>query len=148
MSDYLVREIEALPAVDVRGRVQVVDGHGGSFLEEFVLRGPRHRDSARRDTGVLFVLIGSRRARSGSPARSSWTLGSVLTGADAAASGAWPRERQPLLLETTLPGVFAVGDVRAGSVKRVASAVGEGALAVTLVHQYLASLRRPASPGG
>ncbi len=148
MSDYLVREIEALPTVDVRGRVQVVDGHGGSFLEEFVLE---DLDTGQRETrtGVLFVLIGSQ-------PRSEWLAGSVeldpwgsaLTGADAAASGAWPRERQPLLLETTLPGVFAVGDVRAGSVKRVASAVGEGALAVTLVHQYLASLRRPASAGG
>ena len=71
----------------------------------------------------------------------------MLTGADAVASGGSPSQRQPLLLETTVPGVFAVGDVRANSVKRVASAVGEGALAVTLVHQYLASLRQTRTAG-
>ena len=71
----------------------------------------------------------------------------MITGAEAVASGGWPVERQPQLLETTVPGVFAVGDVRANSVKRVASAVGEGALAVTLVHQYLASLRQRRAAG-
>ena len=89
----------------------------------------------------------------GSQPRSDWLAGavaldpwqSVLTGTDAAASGAWPLDARRELLETTVPGVFAVGDVRAGSVKRVASAVGEGALAVTLVHQYLADLRRGAA---
>jgi thioredoxin reductase len=147
MSDYLIREIEALPTVDVRGRVQVVDGSGGNFLEELVLE---DLDTGEREThtGVLFVLIGSQPRSdwlAGSVGLDPW--GSVLTGADVAASGAWPLERPPLLLETTVPGVFAVGDVRAGSVKRVASAVGEGALAVTLVHQYLADLRRAASAG-
>jgi thioredoxin reductase (NADPH) len=61
----------------------------------------------------------------------------VLVGADAAASGSWPLERPPLQLETSMPGVFAVGDVRRGSVKRVASAVGDGAVVVQLVHQFL-----------
>ncbi len=147
MSDYLIREIEALPTVDVRGRVQVVDGHGDDFLEEFVLE---DLDTGEREThaGVLFVLIGSQPRSdwlAGSVGLDAW--GSVRTGADAAASGDWPLERQPLLLETTMPGVFAVGDVRAKSVKRVASAVGEGALAVTLLHQYLASLRRARAAG-
>jgi thioredoxin reductase len=147
MSDYLIREIEALPNVDVRGRVQVVDGSGEDFLEEFVIE---DLDSGVREThdGVLFVLIGSQPRSdwlAGSVELDAW--GSVLTGAEAAESGAWPLERQPQLLETTVPGVFAVGDVRGGSVKRVASAVGEGALAVTLVHQYLADLRRAASAG-
>jgi thioredoxin reductase len=147
MSDYLIREIEALPTVDVRGRVHVVDGSGSDFLEEFVLE---DLDTGEREThaGVLFVLIGSQPRSdwlAGSVALDRW--GSLLTGADAAASGAWPLERPPLLLETTVPGVFAVGDVRANSVKRVASAVGEGALAVTLVHQYLASLRQARTGG-
>jgi thioredoxin reductase (NADPH) len=147
MSDYLIREIEALPTVDVRGRVQVVDGSGEDFLEEFVLE---DLDTGEREThtGVLFVLIGSQ-------PRSDWLAGSVeldrwgsvLTGNDVVASGAWRLERPPQLLETTVPGVFAVGDVRANSVKRVASAVGEGALAVTLVHQYLASLRQARTAG-
>jgi thioredoxin reductase (NADPH) len=149
MSDYLIREIEALPTVDVRGRSQVVDGHGTDFLEEFVVE---DLDTHVRETlrGPLFALIGSEPRSewlAGVVERDRW--GSVLAGADAAASGAWPLERPPLLLETTMPGVFAVGDVRANSVKRVASAVGEGALAVTLVHQYLASVRRAeASHGG
>jgi thioredoxin reductase (NADPH) len=142
MSDYLIREIEALPTVDVRGRAQVVDGHGTDFLEEFVVE---DLDTGERQTlrGPLFALIGSEPRSewlTGSVGLDRW--GSVLTGAEGAASGTWPLQRQPLLLETTMPGVFAVGDVRANSVKRVASAVGEGALAVTLLHQYLASLRQ------
>jgi|tagenome__1003787_1003787.scaffolds.fasta_scaffold20887556_2 thioredoxin reductase len=143
MSEYLVKEIEALPTVDVRGRAQVVDGRGTHFLEEFVVE---DLDTHERSTlqGVLFALIGSQ-------PRSDWLAGvaacdrwgSVLTGADAEGAG-WTAPRPPLLLETSVPGVFAVGDVRAGGVNRVASAVGEGALAVTLIHQYLATLPRPA----
>ena len=138
MSDYLVREIESLPTVDVRGRVQVVDGAGGDFLEEFVLE---DLDTGEREThrGVLFVLIGSQPRSdwlAGSVALDRW--GSVLTG-DAAAGAGWPLQRRPMLLETSMPGVLAVGDVRAGSVKRVASSVGEGALAVTLAHEYLST---------
>jgi thioredoxin reductase len=141
MSDYLIKEIDALPNVDVRGRVQVVDGRGSHFLEEFVVE---DLDTSERSTlrGVLFALIGSRPRSEwldGVITRDRW--GSVLTGTDAAGAG-WPLERPPLLLETSVPGVFAVGDVREGSVKRVASAVGEGGLAVTLIHQYLASLAR------
>jgi thioredoxin reductase (NADPH) len=142
MSEYLIKEIDALPNVDVRGRVQVVDGHGGEFLEEFVVEDlDTHERSKLR--GVLFALIGSQPRSDwldGVVTRDAW--GSVVTGAAAAGAG-WPLERPPLLLETSVPGVFAVGDVREGSVKRVASAVGEGALAVTLIHQYLASLAHP-----
>jgi thioredoxin reductase (NADPH) len=144
MSDYLIKEIEALPTVDVRGRAQVVDGHGEHFLEEFVVEDV---DTHERTTlrGVLFALIGSQPRSDwldGVVARDRW--GSVLAGAEAADAG-WPLPRPPLLLETSVPGVFAVGDVREGAVKRVAGAVGEGALAVTLIHQYLASLAHPAS---
>jgi thioredoxin reductase len=147
MSDYLIREIEALPTVDVRGGVQIVDGRGADFLEEFVIQ---DLDTHERETlhGVLFLLIGSEPHSewlAGAVARDRW--GSVLTGPDvlaADADPAWPLDRQPLLLETSVPGVFATGDVRNGSVKRVAAAVGEGALAVTLVHQYRASLTRAA----
>jgi thioredoxin reductase len=143
MSDYLIKEIEALPTLEVRGRVQVVDGSGTEFLEEFVVE---DLDSHERSTlrGVLFALIGSQPRTDwldGVVARDRW--GSVLTGPTTAGTG-WPLPRQPLLLETSVPGVFAVGDVREGSIKRVAAAVGEGALAVTLVHQYLASIPRPA----
>jgi thioredoxin reductase (NADPH) len=150
MSDYLVREIESLPTVDVRGRVQVVDGHGTDFLEAFVVE---DLDTHERETlhGVLFLLIGSEPHSewlAGAVARDRW--GSVLTGPDVLdgdADPAWPLvDRQSLLLETSMPGVFAVGDVRFRSVKRVAAAVGEGALAVTLIHQYRASLTRAGRP--
>ncbi|WP_127125186.1 FAD-dependent oxidoreductase [Georgenia sp. SYP-B2076] len=182
MSEYLIREIESAPNIDVRYRCEIVGGAGEDFLTALVLR---DLDTAVEETvsGVLFVLIGA-------TPRSDWLgavardgAGFVLTGADVlgapdaagpgdgragdggarrggpgvAGSGvagpgdggpagdghAWPQGRAPLLLETSMPGVFAVGDVRHGSVKRVASAVGEGALAVSVVHGYLAS-RQPA----
>jgi thioredoxin reductase len=140
MSDYLVREIDALPTVEVRGRVQVVGGRGSDFLESFEVE---DLDTGAREVlhGVLFVLVGSQPRSdwlAGAVARDRW--GSVLTGHDAREE--WPLARPPMLLETSMPGVIAVGDVRAGSVKRVASAVGEGALAVTLLHEYLATLPR------
>jgi thioredoxin reductase (NADPH) len=142
MSDYLVKEVEALPNVDVRYRVQVVDGRGSDFLESFTLRN-LDTGTAEDQEGVLFALIGSE-------PRTDWLggvlageRGSLLTGAALARDGvtpSWPLDRPPALLETSTPGVFAAGDVRSGSVKRVAAAVGEGALAVTLVHAHLASL--------
>ena len=98
------------------------------------------------EPAVLFVLIGSEPRTDwlgGALARDRW--GFLLTGAQLAGDDVtprWPLERPPALLETSTPGVFAAGDVRSGSVKRVASAVGEGALAVTLVHAHLASLTR------
>jgi thioredoxin reductase len=152
MSDYLKRELEALPNVEIRYRVQVVGGSGTDFLESLVLR---DLDTGEEwaEAGVLFVLIGSEPRTEwlgGALARDRW--GFLLTGPALAVSDAapaWPLERPPALLETSTPGVFAAGDVRAGSVKRVASAVGEGALAVTLVHAYLAAATAgPADPPG
>jgi len=136
MSDYLVQQLLATPNVHLRLHHEVVDGHGRRRLEGLTLRD--------RDTGAtqevaasaLFVLIGAE-------PRTDWLHGAVerdqggyvLTGRDLAG---WPLRRGPMLLETSLPGVFAAGDVRYRSVKRVASAVGEGAIAVQLVHEYLA----------
>jgi thioredoxin reductase len=143
MSDYLIRELDALPNVDVRPRVQVVGGAGRDFLETLTIR---HLDTGAEtvEPGVLFVLIGSEpRTDWLGPALARDRWGFLLTGTDLLqddVTPAWPLERPPALLETSTPGVFAAGDVRAGSVKRVASAVGEGALAVTLVHAHLASL--------
>jgi thioredoxin reductase len=146
MSDYLIRELDALPNVDLRPRTQVVAGSGTEFLESFVVRDLDTGEETKED-GVLFVLIGSE-------PRTEWARGVLacdrwgflLTGAELTAPGsevfpAWPLERPPAVLETSAPGVFAAGDVRGGSVKRVASAVGEGALVVTLVHAHLAALR-------
>lgn len=139
MSEYLVRELDQLPTVRVRTRCAVVGGSGTDFLETLVLR---DLDTGREEEvpGVLFVLIGSEPVTGwldGAVALDRW--GSVVTGPEVLASGApWPLERQPMLLETSTPGVFAVGDVRQGSIKRVAAAVGEGALAVHLLHRYFA----------
>ena len=140
MSDYLIRQIGAAPNVDVRYRVQVADGAGAGHLESLVLRDTA--SGARRSVpaDALFVLIGAQPRTQWlgeGIARDQW--GSIITGpALLAATGhRWPADRPPLLLETSLPGVFAAGDVRQGSVKRVASAVGEGAATIPLVHRYL-----------
>jgi thioredoxin reductase (NADPH) len=137
MSEYLIREIGNAPNVDVRHGVDVVGGGGDGRLEYVQLR---DRSSGAVDSlpaAGLFVLIGAEPFTGWLPAtigRDRW--GYVRTGADA--GGSWPLERAPLPLETTVPGVFAVGDVRHGSVKRVASAVGEGSVCIHQVHQYLA----------
>jgi thioredoxin reductase (NADPH) len=147
MSAYLIREIDETPNIDVRVRVQIVDGSGGPGLESVVVE---DLDSGGRETiaaDALFVLIGSRPATEclGDEVAKDRS-GFVLTGPDLdGASPRWPLDRPPMLLETSVPGVFAAGDVRSGSVKRVASAVGAGAIAVQLIHQYLAA-SAPAVP--
>ena len=144
MSDYLVQKVQATPNIEVVLHTEVVDGHGRQRLEGLSLR-DRHTGKTRTvAASALFVLIGAE-------PRTDWLEGAVerdqrgyvLTGPDLWAPEGrtrvpWPLERAPLLLETSLPGVFAAGDVRYRSVKRVASAVGEGSIAVQLVHQYLA----------
>ena len=140
MADYLIRELEEAPNVAVRLRTQVADGLGGLRLEGLALR-RADRSVEEVPAAALFVMIG------GEP-RTDWLAGVarddrgyILTGHDLLRDGrtpsGWPLERPPLLLETSIPGVFAAGDVRHRSVKRVASAVGEGSVAVQLVHQYL-----------
>jgi thioredoxin reductase len=151
MSDYLIRQIGAAPNVNVCYRVQVVDGTGTAtgHLESLVLAdassGARH--SVPGD--ALFVLIGSQPRTQwlgDSIARNRW--GFILTGPDLPAGTGhdWPPGRPPLALETSLPGVFAAGDVRQGSVNRVASAVGEGAVTIPQVHHYLQATA--AAPAG
>ena len=140
MSDYLIRQIGSAPNVDVCYRVQVADGTGTGHLQSLVLQDTA--SGARRSVpaGALFVLIGSH-------PRTQWLgdsvardrRGFILTGPDlpAGTGHRWPPGRPLLPLETSLPGVFAAGDVRRGSVKRVASAVGEGAATIPLVHRHL-----------
>jgi thioredoxin reductase (NADPH) len=137
MSDYLIRQIEATPNVEVRLRARVVDGRGEVRLEALTLEdvGTDRREEV--VATAVFVLIGAE-------PRTEWLGdvirrdddGFILTGRDVPHEG-WPLTRPPLPFETSVPGVFAAGDVRYGSVKRVAGAVGEGSVAVGSVHQYL-----------
>jgi thioredoxin reductase len=140
MSDYLIREINAAPNIDVRYGVQVVDGTGTDHLETLVLEDNTTRLRGSVPADGLFVLIGSqpRTEWLGEDlARDRW--GFILTGQDVLddPGALWRDDRQPMLLETNLPGVFAAGDVRSGAVQRVASAVGDGAITIPLVHRYL-----------
>jgi thioredoxin reductase (NADPH) len=140
MSDYLIRQIGSAPNVDVCYRAQVAGGTGTGHLESLVLEDTLSGVRRSVPADALFVLIGSH-------PRTQWLgdsvardrRGFILTGPDLPAGtghhGA--TGRPPLPLETSLPGVFAAGDVRRGSVNRVASAVGEGAATIPLVHRYL-----------
>ncbi len=144
MSRYLRDEIEAAENVHVRLGAEVVDGHGEGRLEGLTLRDRESGDTESVEAAALFVLIGARPHTGWLPdsiQRDRW--GYVMTGPDL--SGDWPLERQPLMHETSQPGVFAVGDVRHGSMKRVAAAVGQGSVVVQQVHEYLASGDEPAA---
>jgi thioredoxin reductase (NADPH) len=144
MSEYLIREIDAAPNIAVRCRVAVTGGTGQNRLESLTLTDLESGEAETVGAGALFVLIGAE-------PRTQWLpdtvrrdqSGFVVTGTDLLEDGRppgdWPLRRLPMFLESSLPGVFAVGDVRYGSVKRVASAVGEGSIAIRLVHDYLRS---------
>jgi thioredoxin reductase (NADPH) len=136
MSHYLVERLETSENVDVRTQTQALAAEGDGHLEALRVRGPDGEETLQAD--ACFVFIGA------SP-RTEWLSGVVardergfiLAGPDVPENG-WPLGRDPYVLETSVPGVFVAGDVRARSVKRVASAVGEGSMAVSLIHQYLA----------
>jgi thioredoxin reductase (NADPH) len=144
MSNYLIREIASAPNISVRSRVLVVDAHGSHVLESLVLEDLDRGGTETVPADALFILIGSTPHTDylgENVLRDDW--GFILTGPDLAHSPAAPSldGRSPLMFETSLAGVFAIGDVRRGSVKRVASAVGAGAMAVAMVHEYLATDR-------
>jgi thioredoxin reductase (NADPH) len=138
MSHYLIEQLSMLPNVEIRTRTQAIGAEGDGRLERIRTRGP---DGSERveDLDACFVFIGA------SP-RTDWLegvvardeRGFVLAGNEVRDAG-WPLKRDPYVLETSVPGVFVAGDVRARSIKRVASAVGEGSMAVSLIHEYLAS---------
>ncbi len=141
MSHYLVRGVEAAPNVDVRTGTAVVGGGGEGRLQQLVLRDTATGEEETVATDALFVMIGARPHSDWLPpdvARDAH--GFLLTGAEIP-EGYWPLERRPLSLETSMPGVLAAGDVRHASVKRVASAVGEGAIAVQRLHSLFADER-------
>ena len=142
MSYYLIQQIAAVPNISVRSCTEVVGAAGSEHLEQLILRDNTTGQTETVNAQFLFVFIGA-------APRTDWLDGVVLrdvrgfvvAGPDLAVGGEQPRgwslERAPYHLETSLPGVFAAGDVRFQSAKRVASAVGEGAMAVMLVHRYL-----------
>jgi thioredoxin reductase (NADPH) len=150
MSRYLVDQIDAIPAIELHPFTQIRELRGNGDLEAVTVEQTREKTTSTHETGAVFVFIGA------DPC-TAWLAGMlaidddgfILTGQDLSVTHLDPagdgRERPPFLLETSVPGVFAVGDVRSGSIKRVASSVGEGATAVRLIHQYLALLTGAAS---
>jgi thioredoxin reductase (NADPH) len=142
MSHYLVRQIADIPNIEVRLNTEVIGATGDEHLEALTLCNQADGTRETVAAGYLFVFIGA-------APRTEWldglvardAKGFVLTGPDLMLDGRRPRgwqlDRDPYFLEASAPGVFAAGDVRANSVKRVASAVGEGAMAIQLIHSYL-----------
>ena len=152
MSHYLVRQLEAAPRLQIRLGTEVVGGGGDAWLEHLVLRDCANGTEETVEAGGLFVMIGAHPCTDWLPRKVERDArGYILTGADLRDENAWPLDRRPLPLETSIPGVFAAGDVRHGSVKRVASAVGEGSAAIQLLHRLFATERlhprgRPKEP--
>jgi thioredoxin reductase (NADPH) len=147
MSHYLIQQVRATPNVDVRTDSTVVGGGGDGHLRELVLRAGTTSDEETVVADALFVLIGARPHTDWLPRDIARDRdGFLYTGEDVPNDSGWPLERRPLALETSMPGVLAAGDVRHRSVKRVASAVGEGSVAVQLVHSLVAADTRAASP--
>jgi thioredoxin reductase (NADPH) len=146
MSAYLAQELAAASNISVRFRTEVAEAQGAGRLEPVLLCDRDTGATERVDASAMFVMIGAE-------PHTQWldevvardAQGYLVTGhdllADEASARSWPLARPPMLLETSAPGVFAAGDVRHRSIKRVASAVGEGAVCVQLVHQYLAGER-------
>ncbi len=138
MSRYLRDQLEARPNIGVLYETSVVAAHGDTSLEAIDVRNSATAETTRLDSGGLFVLIGADAETAWLPPEIALDRhGYVLTGSDVREAGRWELERDPYLLETSVPGIFACGDVRLGPVKRVAAAVGEGSMAIAFVHQYL-----------
>jgi thioredoxin reductase (NADPH) len=142
MSEYLVKEITSTPNIAVRLDTVVTGGTGTDRLESLTLLNQTSGVTETVPAAAVFVLIGAEPRTQWLPEdveRDRW--GYVVTGTGLMAGAhppeSWPLQRPPMFLESSLPGVFAVGDVRSGSMKRVASAVGEGSVAIRLIHDYL-----------
>ena len=143
MSQYLIEQIEKTPSIHLRTQTEVKQVDGNGHVERVTLCSLENGSDCAEDAEALFIFIGTR-------PRSDWLpaevlrdeKGFVLTGRDLMAADGyarvWKEQREPLVLETSVPGVFAAGDLRAGAMNRVASAVGEGSMVVRLAHEYLA----------
>ena len=147
MSTYLIEQIATKANIRVETRSEVVAVHGDEQLGAIEVKDRRTDTTSRRDARVLFVLIGAEAATDWLPLEIARDKhGFVLTGSEAMKAGRWKADREPFALETSAPGIFAVGDIRSRSVKRVAASVGEGGVAasvgeggvaIALVHRYL-----------
>jgi thioredoxin reductase (NADPH) len=142
MSSYLIQQLQRLPNVTVRANAQVTEAHGDRHLEAVTVRDNDSGKTELLETGHLFIFIGAQPCTDWLGDRVFRTAqGFLCTGPDLLVDGErpahWTLDRDPYYLETSVPGVFAAGDARSTSVKRVASAVGEGAMAVTMIHRYL-----------
>jgi len=136
MSRYLIDQIGSRSNIDVLYRARVVAAHGDASLEAIDVQ--TESGVMRVDSGGLFLFIGADAETAWLPSEIALDpRGYVLTGDEARSAGTWPLGRDPYLLETSVPGVFACGDVRYGPVKRVAAAVGEGSMAIAFVHQFI-----------
>lgn len=146
MSHYLIQQLRAQPNIRTELRSEVVGVHGGDHLEAIDIVDNATETTRRAEAAGLFVFIGADAATDWLPAEIARDpRGYVLTGTEAAATGRWSAARPPMLLETTVPGVFAAGDVRSGSVKRVASAVGDGGLTIAFAYQHIEQATRGSS---
>ena len=147
MSRYLVDQLATRSNIRVLFRTEVAAAHGDTSLEAIDVVDNATGETTRLESGGLFIFIGA-------DAETGWLppeialdpKGYVLTGADVRAAGRWQLDRDPYLLETSVPGIFACGDVRFSPVKRVAAAVGEGSMAIAFVHQYLRDAEARADP--
>jgi thioredoxin reductase (NADPH) len=141
MSQYLIDEISNAPKIRVEGRTQVVDAGGNSKLEWITSENMETGERTERAAGGLFLLLGASPHADWLPSEVAVDdHGFVLTGRDIPRER-WIDDNPPTNLATTVPGVFAVGDVRSGSIKRVAASAGEGASVVPLVHEWLSSVQ-------
>ena len=138
MSQYLVDQLATRANIRVLYRTEVIAAHGDSALEAIDVRDAATGETTRLPSGGLFIFIGADAETAWLPPQIALDQkGYVLTGPDVRAAGRWQLDRDPYLLETSVPGIFACGDVRFSPVKRVAAAVGEGSMAIAFVHQYL-----------
>ncbi len=138
MSRYLIDQLAGRPNIRTLYRTEVVAAHGDVSLEAIDVHDAETGETSRLESGGIFIFIGADAETGWLPAEIALDdRGFVLTGSDMRRAADWPLDRDPYLLETSVPGIFACGDVRFGSMKRVAAAVGDGSMAIAFVHQYL-----------
>ena len=147
MSRYLIDQLAARSNIRVLDRTEVVAAHGDVSLEAIDVHNSATGETARLQSGGLFIFIGADAETAWLPTEIALDRnGYVLTGTDVAAEGHWELDRDPYLLETSVPGIFACGDVRFSPVKRVAAAVGEGSMAIAFVHQHFKAAEASLGP--